>query len=90
MKESVVSGFEETEGCHGITMNLNFFLSHPALAGHTVELCRVILNDPSLSSTEDPSHSTKLFLAKLLCFLGQKKKKKIIRYKTDLLQKKKY
>lgn len=63
---------------------------HPATVpwpGHTVELCRVVLNDLSLSSTEDPSHSTELFLANLLCFLG---KKIIIRCKTDVLQKKKY
>lgn len=41
--------------------------------GHTVELCSVILNDLSPSSTEDPSHGTELFLAKFLCFLGKTK-----------------
>lgn len=50
-----------------------FFSSSPLpWPGYTVELCRVTLNDLSLSSTEDPSHSTELFLAKLLCFLAKK------------------
>lgn len=84
VEESVVSGFEETGGCHRIMVNLNFFLTTLPWPRYTVELYRVVLNDLSLSSTEDPSHSTELFLANLLG------KKIIIRCKTDLLQKKKY
>lgn len=64
-----------------------FLSHHPATLPwphYTVELYRVVLNDLSLSSTEDPSYSTELFLANLLG------KKIIIRCKTDLLQKKKY